>query len=82
MVSNESVDYRATFPEGMFQFIVLRNTYAYTSLGWGTIVYFWFCLYVFTEIWVFLYKSIGSVYFLLPKKVFHLTQNYMTLIFR
>lgn len=49
MVSNESVDYRATFPEGIFQFIILRNTYTYTSVGYGIVVYFCFSLYIFIK---------------------------------
>lgn len=51
IVSNES-RLRATFPEGILQFIFLKNTYTYTSVGCGSVVYFWFCLYIFIK-----YKS-------------------------
>jgi hypothetical protein len=50
MVSNESVDYRATFPEGIFQFIVLRNTYLYTTMGYGHVISFWFSIDTFIKI--------------------------------
>lgn len=76
MVSNESVDYRATFPEGIFQFIVLRNTHTYTSVGCGIDVYF-FTLHLY------FYKNIKEVFTsFLAKEVLKLTQDYRVLIFK
>lgn len=72
MVSNESVDYRATFPEGIFQFIVLRNTHTYTSVGCGIDVYF-------LILHLYFYKNIKKY---LLKEVLKLTQDYRALIFK